>query len=166
MNTALPTNLRSFIWHFLRPYKLPVYIYIFLAVAAGFWGPFNSILIKHMVNILPSIQGGDVAVLILPASLIIVNFIVFDNFTWRGITYIRCKFMPVIINRIIGESVDYVLGKSPQFYQDNLSGKIAKQIYTLADGIEKLASTIAANFLRGASLLLAAIVTAYFVPLF
>jgi ATP-binding cassette subfamily B protein len=93
--------------------------------------------------LLPNVSGGDVSILILPASLIVVNFIVFDNFTWRGVTFIREKFIPVIINRIIGESMDYVLGKSHQFYQDNLSGKISKQITNLADGIEKLTSTVA-----------------------
>lgn len=63
--------------------------------------------------------------------------------------------------------MDHVLGKSNQFYQDNLSGKLAKQITNLADGIEKLISDLASNFLRGASLLLTAILAAYFVnPIF
>ncbi len=138
-----------------------------LSICAGFWGPFNSLLIKHLINLLPQIQGDNTSILILPASLIVVNFIVFDNFTWRGITYIRAKFNPVIINSIIGESMLYVLGKSPQFYQDNLSGKISKQITNLADGLEKLMSSVASNFLRGASLLLTAFVAAFFVhPIF
>lgn len=164
---TLPKTLFPFIWHFLREYKSAVFVYIALAIAAGFWGPFNSMLIKKVINLLPGVSGGDISILILPASLIVVNFIVFDNFTWRGITYIRAKFIPVIINRIIGESMDYVLGKSHQFYQDNLSGKVSKQITNLADGIEKLTSSVASNFLRGASLLLTAIIAAYFVnPIF
>lgn len=142
-------------------------IFSFLAIIAGFWGPFNSILIKQVIDLLPSVANGDISILILPASLIVVNFIVFDNFTWRGLTYIRAKFIPVIINDIIQESMDHVLGKSHQFYQDNLSGKISKQITNLTDGIEKLLTNIVANFLRGASLLLTAIITAYFVnPIF
>lgn len=63
--------------------------------------------------------------------------------------------------------MDYVLGQSHQFYQDNLSGKISKQITNLSDGIEKILSSVAWNFLRGASLLLTAIVAAYFAnPIF
>ncbi len=63
--------------------------------------------------------------------------------------------------------MDYVLKKSHQFFQDNLSGKISKQITNLADGIEKLFSSVASNFLRGASLLFTAFVVAYFVnPIF
>jgi ATP-binding cassette subfamily B protein len=166
-NNTLPKNLPAFIWHFLRPYGSVVFISATLAIFAGFWGPFNSILIKQIIDMLPQIHEGNTSILIIPASLVVINFILFDNFTWRGIAYIRCKFVPVIINHIIGESMDHVLGKSPQFFQDNLSGKISKQITTLADGIEKLLSSVATNFLRGSSLLLAAFVASYFVnPIF
>jgi ATP-binding cassette subfamily B protein len=166
-NKTLPKTLFPFIWRFLRDYKIGVVVLVLLAVIAGFWGPFNSILIKYVIDLLPQIQKGDASRLMLPVGLIVVNFIVFDNLTWRGITYIRCKFLPLIINRIIGESMDYVLGQSSQFYQDNLSGKTAKQIVNLAEGIEKLTSSVASYFLRGASLLLIAFVTAYCVnPIF
>jgi ATP-binding cassette subfamily B protein len=164
---TLPKSLLPFIWHFLRRYKSAVIISVALAIAAGFWGPFNSILIKKVINLLPTIAGGDMSILLLPSILIIVNFIIFDNVTWRFINYIRAKFIPVILNHIIGESMEHVLGKSHQFYQDTLSGKVAKHITNLADGIEKLTTSVACNFLRGASLLLTAIVVSYFVnPIF
>jgi ATP-binding cassette subfamily B protein len=163
----LPKTLFPFIWHFLRGYKSAVIVYVALAVVTGFCQPFNSMLMKHIINLLPNITGGDTSVLIVPAILIVVNFIVFDNCTWRGMTYIRAKFIPVILNHIVRDSMDHVLGKSHQFYQDNLSGKISKQITNLADGIEKLTSTIASQLLRGASLLLTAIAVSYFVnPIF
>ena len=123
---ALPKNIFPFIWYFLRDYKSVVLVFIVLAITAGFWGPFNSILIKNIINLLPQAKNGDISALVLPVSLIVLNFIVFDNFTWRGITYIQCKFVPVIVNRIIGESMDYVLGQSHQFFQDSSSGKISK----------------------------------------
>lgn len=167
MSQPLPKILFSFIWHFLRPYKKVVFISVFLSIVAGFWGPFNSILIKNVINLLPQVREGDVSFLVFPASLIVLNFIVFDNFTWRGIAYIRCKFAPVIINDVIGQLMDCVLGKSHQFFQDNLSGKIAKQITNLGEGIEKIITGVVPNFLRGAALLLAAFVAAYFVnPIF
>ncbi len=164
---VLPKTLFPFIWHFLRPYQTAVFISATLAICAGFWGPFNSILIKQIIDLLPQIQEGNTSILLLPAGLIVINFIIFDNLTWRGIDYIRYKFVPVIINNIIGETMDSVLGKSPQFFQDNLSGKISKQITILADGVEKLTGGVATNFLRGSSLLLAAFVASYFVnPIF
>ncbi|MCD6055563.1 MAG: transporter, ATP-binding protein [Gammaproteobacteria bacterium] len=167
MQPSLPTALFPFIWHFLRQYKFKVSIYVIFALAAGFWGPFNSLLIKEVINRLPNAASGDISILMLPASLIVLNFIIFDNLTWRGITYIRAKYLPVIINCVIAEVMDHCLSKAPQFYHENLSGKISRHISNLADGIESLGSNVAPNFLRGASLLLAAFITAYFVnPIF
>lgn len=161
MQKELPKTLYQFIWHFLRKYKITVMIFVFLSLMAGLWGPFNSLLLKNIVNL--SVDGNDVSILILPISLIVVNFIVFDNFTWRGIDYIRAKYVPYIINSIMSDTVEFVLGKSYQFYQDNLTGKISKQITNLADGIEKLITDVASNFLRGASTLMTAFIAIYFV---
>lgn len=161
--TALPKTPFRFIWHFLRPHRSVVSIYVLLAVAAGFWGPFNSLLIKQLINHLPNVAGGDVSILIFPAILLVVNFIVFDNFTWRGIDYIWARFVPVIVNRVMGETMNYVLSHSNQFYQKNVSGQVSKQIGHLGDGISTIITSPSANFLRAASLLLTAFITSYFV---
>ncbi|MEK6734381.1 MAG: ABC transporter transmembrane domain-containing protein, partial [Pseudomonadota bacterium] len=161
MQKQLPKALYPFIWHFLQNYKITVTIFIFLSLMAGLWGPFNSLLLKNIVNL--SIEKNNVDAIVLPISLIIINFIVFDNFTWRGIGYIRSKYVPYIINSIMSETMEYILGKSYQFYQDNLTGKISKQICNLGDGIEKLIIDVASHFLRGASTLMAALITIYFV---
>lgn len=161
MQKQLPKTLYPFIWHFLRNYKKTVVIFVLLSLAAGFWGPFNSLLLKDIVNL--SVEGKNISTLILPISLIIVNFIVFDNFTWRGIDYIRYKYVPLIINSIMSETMEYVLEKSYQYYQDNLTGKISKQICNLADGIGRLITDVASNFLRGTLTLIAVFITIYFV---
>jgi ATP-binding cassette subfamily B protein len=54
----LPKTLFPFIWHFLREYKAAVIVYVALAIVAGFWGPFNSMLIKQVINLLPNVSGG------------------------------------------------------------------------------------------------------------
>lgn len=163
----LPSTLFPFMWHFLKQHQGAVVIYVLLALAAGCWGPCNSMLIKQVINLLPSATGGNISVLILPASLIVVNFIVFDNITWRGINYIRAKFAPVIMNRIIGALMDHCLAKSHSFYQDHLSGKISKQITNISEGLEILASGVVCHFLRGASLLLIGFIVAFGVnPIF
>lgn len=158
---ALPQRLFPFIWHFLRAYKPVVVLYVLLAILAGFWGPFNSLLMKQLLNLLPHVQEIDASLLILPASLTVMNFIIFDNVTWRGINYIRARFIPLVTGRIWDAMLDHCLGQSHQFYQDNLSGSLAKQINSLAESVESLISNVAVNFLRGASLLLVAFITAY-----
>lgn len=167
MTYRLPQTFFPFIWHFLRAHKAIVILYLFLSIFAGFWGPFNSILIKRLINLLPKVENGNISILLTPASLIVINFIVFDNFTWRSIKYICAKYTPLIQNKIIGQLLDYALSHSQSFYENSLSGKIAKQITHLVDSITTIITSIAANFLRGLSSLLAACIAAYFVhPLF
>lgn len=163
MSHQLPKTLPSFIWYFLKPYKLTATIFVSTAILAGFFGPFNNILIKVIINTLPQVHSEDLSLLMWPALLIVLNFIVFDNFTWRSINYMNCKFQPLIKNQIIKKTLRFVLGSSHQFFQDNLSGRIASQITTLADNIEIILQRIVVEFIRGASLLLASFVTAYFV---
>ena len=120
-----------------------------------------------MIDLLPSVNDGNVSVLGLPASLVVINFIVFDNFTWRGINYVWAKYVPIIQNKIIAGMLDYALSHSHGFYQNSLSGKISKQITNLVDGITRIITFTSANFLRGLSLLITAFIAAYFVnPIF
>ena len=163
----LPKTLFPFMWRFLREYKLAVSIYVLLALMAGFWGPFNSMLIKQLINLLPSIKGGDISVLILPGSLIVINFIVCDNFTWRGITYLKYRYLPFLLNKAVSEVLDYTLQHSHQFFQERMAGTLSRQIFHLIDGIEKICSSTTAHTLRATSMLVAAFVFAYFVnPVF
>jgi ATP-binding cassette subfamily B protein len=163
----IPKTLLSFIWYFLREYKFAVIVYVLLALAAGLWGPFNSILIKKIINLLPSVAENDIGILILPASLIVINFIVFDNFTWRGIAYMHYRFIPDILNKIDNVLLDYTLQHSYQFFHERMSGSLAKQMFHLIDGIERMLSSNVCNILRSTSLLLMAFIFSYQVnPIF
>lgn len=159
MNTVLPKHLWSFIWYFLKPYKKIVAVYITLAIGAGFWGPFNNLLIKHIVNILS--LSGDGNQVIMPCILLVLNFIIFDNITWRIIGYINYKFYPLIYNTIVHTTFEYVLGSSYDFFHNNLSGKISNQIDMLADNISYILHPLIADFLRGSSLLFIAFISTY-----
>ena len=161
MNNALSQNLWHFIWYFLKPYKRIVVIYICLAMLAGCWGPFNSILIKHIINALSSSYSENIGLLNGLATLLVLNFIVFDNFTWRSIGYLNYKFQPIIKNKIISETFKFILGSSHQFFHDNLSGRISSQVNTLADNVERILHQNVSNFIRGFSLLLVALVSTY-----
>ncbi|MDZ4322868.1 MAG: ABC transporter transmembrane domain-containing protein, partial [Alphaproteobacteria bacterium] len=163
MNNVLSQNLWSFIGHFLKPYKNVCVAYVSLAMLAGCWGPFNSMLIKYMINFLSSPQAENISLLTWPAVLLVLNFVLFDNVTWRSIGYLNYKFQPVIKNQIISEVFRFVLGSSHQFFHDNLSGRISSQINTLADNIERILYPILANFIRGFSLLMVALISMYYV---
>lgn len=163
MNHSLPKNLLPFIWHFLKPYKRIVLLYVCIALLAGCWGPFNSMLIKYMINMLSPSPIENISLLTWPATLLVLNFIVFDNFTWRSIGYLNYKFQPVIKNKIIIETFRFVLDSSQQFFQDNLAGRISNQINTLADNIERILHRISADFIRCFSLIVIAFGSTYYV---
>lgn len=166
-NDALPKTFFPFLWHFLKAHKPIVIFFVLLCFAAGLWGPFNSILLKWVINLLPNRGEGGVSILVLPASLVVVNFIIFDNVTWRSINYIWAKYVPIIQNKVITSLLDYALSHSHGFYQNSLSGKISKQITNLVDSMTRIITFTAANFLRGLSLLITAFIVAYFVnPVF
>jgi ATP-binding cassette subfamily B protein len=165
-NAALPKTLFPFIWGVIKEYKHAVILYSLLALAAGFWGPFNSLLIKKLIDLLP-IAAENIDILVIPVSLIVINFIVFDNFTWRGITYIKYRYLPFILNKADNVLLDHTLQHSHQFFQERMAGTLSKQIFHLIDGIEKIISSSACNILRATSLLLMAFIFAYKVnPIF
>jgi ATP-binding cassette subfamily B protein len=120
-------------------------------------------IIKHIINLLPNVENGDLSILFLPASLIMLNFIIFDNVTWRSMGYIVYKYLPVIKNNITRALFKYVLGLSHQFFQDNLSGRLSNQITRLSDNIERMLYPIIPNLFRGSSLVIIALISAYYV---
>lgn len=158
-----PNHLGSFVWHFLKPYKAVVALFILLALLSGFWGPFNSLLIKSFINTLVAKSSMDLSSLYWIAGLLVLNFIIFDNVTWRTIGFLNYKYEAVIKNQIIKQTLDYVLGSSAQFFQDNLSGRISDQITTLAENIETILHRVSVDFLRGTSLLIVSFITAFYV---
>ncbi|KTD36715.1 multidrug resistance ABC transporter ATP binding protein [Legionella nautarum] len=164
MNANLfPNHLGSFVWHFLKPYRTVVVLYVLLALLAGFWGPFNSLLIKSFINTLAAKTSIDLSSLYWIAGLLVLNFILFDNVTWRTIGFLNYKYQAAIKNQIIKQTLEYILGASTQFFQDNLSGRISDQITTLAENIETILHRVSVDFLRGSSLLLVSFITAFYV---
>lgn len=163
MNKKVEQNLWSFIWHFLKPYKGFVFSFIFLAIIAGSWGPFNNLLIKYIINILSSSDSVDTSLLIYPAVLLVLNFIIFDNLAWRSIAYLNYKYEPLIKNQVTIETYEYVLDSSSQFFQNNLSGRIASQITTLAENMQRIIHHISPDFIKGFSLLIISFFSMYLV---
>lgn len=161
MKHDLPKTFFPFIWHFLRDHKGAVTLYTFLALAAGLWGPFNSMIMKHIINLLPSISANDMGDLALPGALIVLNFIVFDNITWRSINYIKCRFLPLMLNKMDKTLLDRTLQHTHQFFQERMAGSLSKQVFHLIDGFEKIVSSTASNILRATSLMIMAFLLAY-----
>jgi ATP-binding cassette subfamily B protein len=159
----LPPTLISFIWHFLKPYKYFVVIFIFLAAITGFWAPINNLLIKYLIDSLNSPKLNNIASIALwPAIFFVLNFEL-HNLCWRGMSYLNYKFQPIIKNKIISETFSYVHQHSHQFFQDNFAGRIANQINILADNTERIVHDLVRHLFRGIVLLIVTFISMYYV---
>jgi ATP-binding cassette subfamily B protein len=164
VSIQLPKSLAPFLWYFLKPYKYFVFLVVLLGGLAGFGSPVNGLLMKYIINSFPTeTSDGDISRLTCSLWLIIFNFIILDNFTSRGIGYLYCKFLPIIKNRVLSETRDFVLRNSHKFSQNNLSDRLSAQIRVLADNIELILHIIAIHFIRAASLLIGCFVIVYYV---
>lgn len=159
--TNLSNRLSFFIWKFLNPYKHIVILYISISILAGFMGPINSILLKNIIDTISKSSSNEIEIIFLPLIFLIINFIVLDNLTWRSISYINYKYQPLIKNKIIYDTFQFTLNSPQSFFQDNLSGRIANHINTLADNIVRLLYPIFPNFLRNFSLLIISLFIVY-----
>jgi hypothetical protein len=60
----LPKMLFPFMWSILREYKAAIILYISLSLAAGLWGPFNSMLLSRLIDLLPTLDDDGMTGLI------------------------------------------------------------------------------------------------------
>ncbi len=109
MSYILPRNLGGLIWFFLKPYKIPVVIFIVLATLTGFSTPFTNLLIKHVVDTLPSVSPENTTLLIWPAIWIVCNMLILDNLTWRSMDYLNYRYQATIKNSIIQKMLEVTL---------------------------------------------------------
>jgi ATP-binding cassette subfamily B protein len=132
-------------------------------MVTGIWSPLNSLLIKHIVDSLSDSPQGDVFTLMFwPAIFFILNFEL-HNLCWRGMGYINYKLVPVIKNQIISETFEYIHKHTPQFFQDNLAGRIASQITRLADNIEDIIHDMSRHMIRALIQLIITFISMYMV---
>lgn len=150
----------SFILYFVKKYKIYFFIYLILSFSAGFWGPINALLLRHIVNLL-SFSSSNIISLIFYSFLIIINFIIFDNFTWRGLFYFKYQFLPYLLCDMNQAILDYTLRHSHQFFQQNMIGDIAKKINNLIENTRRMFDESISHFMRMISLILMDIIFVY-----
>lgn len=153
----MPQTLFPFILHYVRPYKGAAFVFVLMAIAAGFWGPVNAFLLKQIVDAAKHAPLKDSSLIVWPSVLIVVNFIALDNLTWRGIGLLNRWYQPLIKNNILSDTFAYLTHAPFRFFQNKLSGRLSNQVTLLADQIESILEVHVPHFLRGAFLFMAAL---------
>lgn len=158
----LPVTPLPFIWFFFKRYKLSFFAFLVLQLGTGLWSPLNSLLVKWLINTL-SEQGsaGQYQTILWPCSLILLNFIIFDNVVYRCADLFNYYHQSMIKNEITRTVLAELLSQPHDFFHQNLSGALARQVTTLTESIEIIAHKVGPQFIRGFALVIAALITSY-----
>lgn len=165
MSNQLPVSLFAFIRHFLKPVPWALVGIIGLALISGIYGFGNAYLTKVLIDIVSAIGNQPVdlfGALWLPALLFLLNYEI-HNLSWRGIQYIKLKAGPRVQCHIIRETFAYVEKHAYRYFQDNFSGSIASNIYTLSDNIFTILTDISPFLFRQTMQLCIALISMYLV---
>jgi ATP-binding cassette subfamily B protein len=163
LTMPVPRNVLTFIFQFIKNYKFYTLTFAFIAMITGLWGPFNNIFIKLIIDGLTASNATQLTSAILwPSILLVVNYEI-HNMCWRGMNYLKYKYAPVIKNEIIRSTFGYVHEQSHQYFQDNLAGRLASQINTLADNIERIVTDISRHLIRCLVLVIVSMISMYII---
>ncbi len=168
MPPHLPNRLIPYLSKFYAPYKGFLIAFILLASLSGLYGAINSYLMKVMIDRLTHLTQltETFKILWLPAIAFALNFEI-HSLSWRGMDYVNLKVAPLVRNQMVSQTFLYVLNHSHQFFQDHLAGSISNNIGILADNLEEAMHSISRFIIRGVVMLIAGLVTLYFVhPVF
>jgi ATP-binding cassette subfamily B protein len=160
----MPTNIFKLMVHFIRPYRFYAFLLIFFSMMTGIVQIIHPFFTKLIINIFNSKTEMETA--FWPGLFFILSFEI-NNLSWRGLNYISYKTDANIKSDIINNTFSYVCKHSHKFFQDNLAGRISKNINALAENMGEILYKISPNVIRGLVMLLGTLLSMYLVnPLF
>jgi ATP-binding cassette, subfamily B, bacterial len=168
MPSSALKSLLGFVCYFLRPYHFFLGLLALCAVLAGVWNALNYYLLKLIIDALStlSVDSPNFRAVFWLIACIIINHEL-HNMVWRAMGLINYKIQPLIKNTLISKTFEYASQHSYQFFQNHLAGKLANNIHILADNVEKMVHDLGRYIIRGVTVVLASLVSMYFVnPLF
>jgi ATP-binding cassette subfamily B protein len=121
---------------------------------------------KYLIDSLVSDSLSSASSLIKPliaAGGLVVNILFLDTLVWRCLGEIRQRYVPLLLNRLDQSLLSYLLCHSYQFFNNHMSGSLAKNMFHLLNGIEKIITTSVSHILRALSVLVVSCVCAWYV---
>ncbi len=135
------TTLRSFFWQIMKPYKWWLLLMLQAPVIGAFFVPVNNYAIKLIVDQISKNQDFTLQQIMFPVILFCAASIILE-LAWRLANFGDYKSQPKIEAEIINQSYAMLLSHNYQFFQNNLSGKIASKITALRDRYVYIFDTI------------------------
>ena len=135
------TTISSFFWQILKPYKWWLVVMLQAPIVGAFFNPVNNYALKLIVDEITKNQNFGINQIILPIVLFCGASILLEV-AWRIANYGDYKSQPQIESAIINQGYEMLLNHNYQFFQNNLSGKIASKINALRDGYTSISDII------------------------
>jgi len=125
-------TIRQFFLEILKPYKWWLLLMFQAPIIGSFYVPVNNYALKLIVDQLSQNSNFSFEHILFPVILFCSSCIVIE-ICWRLSNIADYKSQPKIEAEIINKSYAMLLMHNYQFFQNNLSGKIASKITSLRD---------------------------------
>ena len=125
-------TIRSFFWEVMKPYKWWLLLMLQAPIIGAFFVPINNYAIKLIVDQISKNQDFTLQQIMFPVILFCLASVTLEV-AWRLANIGDYKSQPKIEAEIINKSYAMLLMHNYQFFQNNLSGKIASKITSLRD---------------------------------
>jgi ATP-binding cassette subfamily B protein len=130
-------NKIKFFWQIIKPYKWWYLLMIQAPIIGAFFNPVNHYVLKLIVDKISSNAEVNFALISTPIIIYITASLTLET-VWRVANFADYKSQPYIEAKIIEYCYREVTNFNHQFFQDNLSGKIASKINGIRDSYIKI----------------------------
>lgn len=161
-----PKTAFTFLLSAIKPFKFYVGLHIFVvlynAIDLSLW-PYIS---KILVDRLATAPHEQIIAVSWPIALLLIFFTFLPNIIWRICDFSWRELNPSLRKKITVETMDYAMGHSHNFFQNNFSGSIANKVRDLADSTPPILGRILYSFLNVILSLIIAFITLFSVHKF
>ena len=140
----LPTTLPLFIWRYLKNRKLYLSGFILIAFIWAIEMSLSPYLLKLIIDGVaqnPQNQTKMLVAILIPV-VIYFSMSILMNLTFRFHDYLNLRLFPEIYAAIDRDMFTYLMHHSYTFFQNVFAGSLARKIFDMAQGIERIISTI------------------------
>lgn len=143
-DVRLPTTLFQFVWRYLKNQKLYLAGFILIAILWAIEMSLSPYLLKLIIDGVVRNPENQIAMLnaILMPAVIYFSMSIIMNLTFRFHDYLNLRLYPEINAAINKDMFIYLMHHSYTFFQNHFAGSLARKIFDMAQGVERIISTI------------------------
>lgn len=170
LNTQLPSTLPQFVWRYLKNRKLYLAGFVLIAIIWAIEMSLSPYLLKLIIDGVVNNPQNQTAMLtaILTPAVIYFSMSIIINLTFRFHDYLNLRLFPEINAAVYKDMFIYLMNHSYTFFQNHFTGSLARKIFDMSQGVERIISTIkVAVFPRIIALIISSVTLFIFVkPIF